>query len=309
MKPLVSYYGGKGRIASQIVDQLMRIPHTVYAEPFAGGLAVLFAKPLPAVGDSSHYREAINDNNQLLVNLYRVAQWQPQEFNHIIQHTPYSKAEHTKALQICKTPDQYNDLQKAWAYYVNLQQSFANTANAGWRTAVIGRNQSYTWENKRQRLPDCLQRLSQVHIDDKDALDFIDTWDSPETIFYCDPPYPGSNQGHYTGYTLNDWQQLCNKLDSCQSSYILSNYPQQIQPKSAQHIIQIQATMSASGSGQTKRSDRSIKPSSTELGDRSRTEILWICNRSNLIRDDLNQALHAISSSLTHHQTNLFHLP
>lgn len=42
MKTPISYYGGKARIASAIVPHIMAIPHTVYAEPFAGGLAVLY---------------------------------------------------------------------------------------------------------------------------------------------------------------------------------------------------------------------------------------------------------------------------
>jgi DNA modification methylase len=47
MKPIISYYGGKQRIASRIVDVLRTIPHTVYVEPFAGsgttGVAALRA--------------------------------------------------------------------------------------------------------------------------------------------------------------------------------------------------------------------------------------------------------------------------
>jgi len=306
MKPLISYYGGKQRIATQIVKVLNKIPHTVYAEPFAGGLAVLFAKPLPVVGNGHHYRESINDSSELLINLYRVAQWQPEEFQRIIEWTLFSKSEYSKAIQICKNPSEYSDIEKAWAYYVNIQQSFSNKLDAGWGVRLHSRNGASTWQSKKERLLECLERLKEVHIDCRDALDFIDAWDSPQTLFYCDPPYPGTNLGHYDGYTMDDWQALCEKLDSCESSYVLSNYPQEIEPKSAQQRIEIQTVMSASGKGKVGKATRSTAATQEELGERTRTEVLWVCDRSSRMRSDLDSALRSIDIALTINQMSLF---
>ena len=47
MRTPISYYGGKQRMASKIVALMP--PHTVYVEPFFGGGAVFFAKPVPPV--------------------------------------------------------------------------------------------------------------------------------------------------------------------------------------------------------------------------------------------------------------------
>jgi hypothetical protein len=68
MKPLISYYGGKQRLAPKIVPLLQRISHTVRAIPFAGGLGVEAAWPRPPVSDASHYRVAINDHSKLRKN-------------------------------------------------------------------------------------------------------------------------------------------------------------------------------------------------------------------------------------------------
>ena len=61
MKPPISYYGGKQRMASKIIPLIP--PHTVYVEPFAGGAAILFNKPWPSVTNRDHYREIINDTD------------------------------------------------------------------------------------------------------------------------------------------------------------------------------------------------------------------------------------------------------
>ncbi len=60
-------------MSRHILPLLESIPHTVYVEPFAGGAALLFAKERRKITDKSHYREVINDTNNLVVNFYRVA--------------------------------------------------------------------------------------------------------------------------------------------------------------------------------------------------------------------------------------------
>ena len=38
------------------------------------------------------------------------------------------------------------------------------------------------------------QRLLRVQIENAPAIDVIQRYDSPETLFYCDPPYPHGSQ-------------------------------------------------------------------------------------------------------------------
>lgn len=290
MKPLISYYGGKQRIASRIVEVIDTIPHTVYCEPFFGGGAVFFARQRPMVSNNDHYREVINDSSKALINLYRVAREQPAEFERWIRFTPYSQEEHRRAIAICKKPEAVTPLEWAWAYYVNIQQSFSNVLNTGWRTGVLSRNVAATWESQRNNIPECLQRLADVHISCEDALNVIQRWDSPHTFFYLDPPYPNYEQGHYNGYSMDEWKALCELLDAIQGSYILSNYPQAIEPVTAQQKIEIDVLVSASREGRVKAS-RSRKATQEELGDRKRTEILWVCDRSRNAREDLQGLL------------------
>ena len=287
MKTLISYYGGKQKIASKILKYFP--PHSVYVEPFAGGATMLFTKPVLPVKQNVHYRECLNDTSKLLINMYRVAIEYPDDFNRKIQATLYSQEDHKRAINICKNPDGYTELQKAWAYYVNINTSFSNTLNSGWTTGVNGENKGYGFLRKKIRLPEALDRLKSVYVSCEDAIRCIQRWNSPQTLFYCDPPYPGANQGHYSGYTLDDWQNLCNTLDNIQGSYVLSNYPQSIEPKSAQQRVEIKAFAHGSAKGRVG-VDRTKDPD-VPVQENKRTEVLWVCDRSGSVRPSLVKVL------------------
>ena len=274
MKTPISYYGGKQRIASQIVEVLESIPHTVYVEPFSGGLAVLYAKKVRD-GNSDNYREAINDINQCLITFWRVARNSPDELQRYLELTPYSQEEYRVSKQIYNNPSEYDEIKIAWAVYIQCNMSFANKIKAGWGTQTMSHNSATTWHNRKANLPQAFERLEKVHIGCEDALKFIKRWDSPQTLHYVDPPYPSTNQGHYKGYTLDDYQALCDALDNCQGSYVLSNYAQEIAPKSAQRLVEIETVMSAANG--KDRSNLAIK----------RIEKLWICDRSSGMRGDI----------------------
>lgn len=261
MKPLISYYGGKQRIAKKILEYFP--PHHVYVEPFVGGAALLFAKESPQTKNQGQNIEVINDKDELLINLYRMAQDKPLELAHKLKLTLFSQSEYKKSVQILRNHTDYTDLEKAWAYYTNIEQGFANTIGNSWGIGKK-RNLGHELFIKNERLLSIFDRLKYVHISCEDALACIKRWDSPNTFFYLDPPYPNTNQGHYTGYTLKDWTILCDTLDQIQGSYILSGYYQHKQPQSVKRVIQIQ-TKSTAAAG-----------SNTEM----RTEILWICDRS-----------------------------
>lgn len=278
MKPLLSYYGGKQRLSTRVVNLIETMPHTVYSEPFCGGAAVLFAKPRKAVGNQDRYREAINDKNDLISNFYRVGKLRSTELTELIKSTLYSQSDHFKAIAICKDPNSYSDLERAWAVYVNCNMSFANKMNGGWGAGVVSRNLACTWQSRLTRLIEQLDRLQSVHIGSEDAIKFIKRWDSPTTLHYCDPPYVDTDQGHYKGYAQTDLNLLIETLSHCHGSFILSGYSAGDVPPSWS-CIEIPVTSSASGKGKVRR-DRSIGARPADLGDRSRVEKLWYLDRS-----------------------------
>ena len=256
-------------MANKIIPIVKSIPHTAYVEPFCGGASILFARPKRMVTNSDNYREVINDTSDFLINFYRVAKTQTQELVELIDATLYSESDYRKAKLIHKNPSDYSNLDSAWACYLVCNHSYANSMGKGWAFGKYGRNAAVTFENKKRDLFSLCQRLDGVYISSQDALDCIDRWDCPDALFYCDPPYIGTNMGHYKGYSLEDYSKLCDKLSHIEGKYILSNYPQDIVPSNYTQRLEFDTVQSAS---------KSEKGSANK--DNKRTEVLWIKRES-----------------------------
>lgn len=267
MKPPISYYGGKQRMAHNIIPLIPK--HTVYVEPFAGGAAVFFMKPWPNIKNSNHYREVINDNNQALINFYRVLQKDGQELINRLLLSPYSKQQYTESRDLEIGDDK---IEAARRYFINANQSFAKKLNGGWGRSVCSKHDALSYINKVENLPKFLDRMTGVYIECDDAINVIKNWDSPQTFFYCDPPYPGTHQGHYKGYGTEQLAKLVETLEQCQGSFILSNYEQPtITIPNNWEVYKYSTTASANG---RVGKDRSITHAIDKTKD-SRTEIVW----------------------------------
>jgi DNA adenine methylase len=183
----VWWYGGKGHLAKKL---LPLIPQgRIYVEPYAGAASVLFHRqPAPV--------EVLNDLNRDLVNLFRHLQ-DPECFaalQHRLTWTLYSLEEFRLALEILQDSES-TAADRAWAFFVTQNQGFGGLAKSegNWgRVFVSDRNMAGTtnkWRGRLKLLPWWHERLSRVQLDCRDALEIVRYWDSPDTVFYLDPPY------------------------------------------------------------------------------------------------------------------------
>lgn len=270
MKPPFSYYGGKQRMASKIIPYIPK--HTVYVEPFCGAATLLFKKPWPKVTNTHHYREYINDTNKLVFIFFDVLSRRGSELADRIAVYPLSEKHHSTAKEICKNPVGVDELELAIAFFVNIQQSFSNKLNSGWGRSVFSMNLQATWA-KVKYLYDYVERMSSVGISCQDALKCITQFDSPQTFFYCDPPYPSTDQGHYKGYTQENFNDLVTILSACKGSAIVSCYNQD--DKFDPYIwTKVEFSAHCSVRGRVGY-DRSKKKDESDQ-DRKRTEVIYI---------------------------------
>lgn len=248
MKPLISYYGGKQRLAPTII-QLM--PHfKSYIEPFCGGAAVFFALP-----EDKKRVEVLNDKDERIVTLYRVAKTKTDALIEMIDGTPYSRSCHKRASNIFNGKQEATDLEVAWAVYVTIMQGFGNKAAHGWKYGR-GRKEAQYYTTMKLRLKKQINRLDNVYIECDDALKIIERWDSKDSFFYLDPPYPGTECGHYKGYTLSDYKNLIDLLATIKGKFILSNYEQPVTLSDRWRKVEIELACSVNHVGRSKASRR-----------------------------------------------------
>ncbi len=149
MRTPLTYYGGKQLLAAQIVPLMPA--SRVYIEPFAGGAAVLFAKPRVE-------RETLNDKDGWIMRFWRALRERPDELAAAVAATPYSRADWKAAEAVRKSgvlPD--DDVEAARLLLVDIDQSFSRSRSS-WSVPCIGegrgRWQPGTWDNLPPKLPD-----------------------------------------------------------------------------------------------------------------------------------------------------------
>ncbi len=220
------WYGGKYSHLDWLLPLLPRTRH--YCEPFGGSAAVLLNRePSPI--------ETFNDIDGEIVNFFRVLREQKEALIEAIGLTPFSREEFERA--ITEPTEGLSDLERARRFYVRARQvrtGLAQTASPGrWAhcrlTSRAGMAGAVSrWLGSVEALPEIAQRLLRVQIEHDDAFNVIRRYDSPETLFYCDPPYPHGTRGDRRAYryemTDRDHERLAGLLHSLQGKVALSGY-------------------------------------------------------------------------------------
>ncbi|WP_126248016.1 DNA adenine methylase [Chitinophaga rhizosphaerae] len=220
MKSLLTYYGGKQKLAP-LINGLIP-PHQLYCEPFVGGAAVFWYKRPSEV-------EVLNDANGELMNFYQVVK---QNYNGLmaqIDATLHHRRQHIHAWVIYLNPELFSPAQRAWAIWVLATQSFAARLDGSWGfdlAANVTTNKIFNSRDEFTRL--YAARLEKVQLESKDALYIIRSRDTEKSFFYCDPPYYNSDMGHYKGYSKRDFFALLKTLSEIRGKFLLSSYPSQV---------------------------------------------------------------------------------
>lgn len=216
MTPL-TYYGGKQKLAKVIIPLIP--PHKTYVEPFVGGGAIFWSKPITEV-------EVINDYNRELINFYEMVQNHFVELEKMIRISLHSRSLHNDALVIYNNPHLFDRLQRAWAVWVLCNQSFSSIVGASWGYDKTTSSTTKKISNKRNSFSEEYAiRLQNVQIENTDALRIINSRDDTSCFHYCDPPYYNSDCGHYDGYSKEDYASLLRCLSQIRGKFLLSSYP------------------------------------------------------------------------------------
>jgi DNA adenine methylase len=237
----IKCHGGKRYLAGAVVAVMPR--HRRYVEPYAGSLQVLCRRDpndrrlwWGTGGDDAGVAELVNDLNGRLTNFWRVLRSKTlsDELIRMLQVTEFSEATFAEAQMAQDDPD---EVRRAWAFFVVNRQS-RQALGKDWASVVRGRNRggmydhSSAWLSAVEGLP-AVRRLSRVAVLNRDALDVIREEDTPETLFYLDPPYVHGTRAArkaYGPYEMSDGQhrQLLGLLLGLKGKVILSGYANEL---------------------------------------------------------------------------------
>ncbi len=220
------WYGGKYSHLDWLLPLLPNTKH--YCEPFGGSAAVLINRePAPI--------ETYNDLDGELVNFFRVLREDKGSLLEAIGLTPFSREEFEQAIELPTEP--ISDLERARRFFIRARQvrtGLAQTASSGrWAHCLLTSRAGMAgavsrWLGSVEGLSEIAQRLLRVQIENAPAIDVIRRYDSKETLFYCDPPYPHDSRGDSRAYayemTDDDHRQLAAVLHEVQGKVALSSY-------------------------------------------------------------------------------------
>jgi DNA adenine methylase len=219
--PVVKYPGSKWRLARWIVTHMP--PHTAYCEPFAGSLAVLFAKPRAKL-------ETINDLDGAVVNLWRVVRERPEALARALALTPYSREEY----DLSYAPPTGDPVEDARRFVVRCSQAFGSKlgTRTGWRHVITteyapNRPPSAQWLDLPDRVWRAHERLRRVQIERRPALEVVGAHAREEVLIYADPPYVLSTRsGRQYRHEMTDDEhvQFVAALDAHPGPALLSGY-------------------------------------------------------------------------------------
>ncbi len=228
MSKLIAFgwYGGKFSHLDWLLPLLPKTTH--YCEPFAGSAAVLINRePSPV--------ETYNDMDGEVANFFRVLREQKDALIEAIGLTPFSREEFERA--ISESTEGLPDLERARRFFIRARQvrtGLAQKASSGrWAhcrlTSRAGMAGAVSrWLGSVEALPEIAQRLLRVQIEHDTAIRVIQRYDSPETLFYCDPPYPHASRGDSSAYKYemsdDDHRELASVLRNVEGKVALSGY-------------------------------------------------------------------------------------
>lgn len=183
--------------------------------------------------------EVFNDIDDAIVNLFRIVRdpASAEELQALVELTPFGRTEFVRC--ITKTDKQLSDVEKARRFLMRSFGAFATLAKPRNKLfdgmfSSVGRNPRFRWSTLPETIQLTMHRLQGVLIECRPYEDVIKRYDSPETLFYVDPPYLLSESGERAEeiydnmFTEEQHIELIERLQELQGAVMLSGYPSPI---------------------------------------------------------------------------------
>lgn len=194
MNAPIRYFGGKGGMFRDIIAHFPPPDYDTYIEPFGGAYSVGLQMPyLPPI-------EIYNDLERNVYTLYKVIRDDAlfPAFVRRVNLTPYHEDERNEA-RATLDREGITDLERAVAFFVANRLSH-NGIGGFSCTGIVRRGMDKCvsdYLTAMDGLGDLHVRLRRLVVYNRDALDLIAAYATPNCFLYCDPPYLWDKRGSY----------------------------------------------------------------------------------------------------------------
>ena len=237
-RAILGMVGGKARQGPWIIDHLPRYIES-YVEPYCGAATVLLNREATGV-------ETMNDIDHGITTLFRILRdCDTEKLVRMLQLTPYSREEFVLAKQ--PIDPTLPDEETGRRLFVRFSQAFGglgqtaahNTAHTdgGWALAKASKSHRMgisvgVWLRRIDRLYQVAERLRQVQIECRPALQVLKAYDRTHTVFFVDPPYlpdavrnrKASKRAYAHSMTVEDHEELLEVLVGLKGMVLISGY-------------------------------------------------------------------------------------
>jgi DNA adenine methylase len=227
-KKLIAFgwYGGK---FSHLDFILPKLPEDAvhFCDVFGGSAAIIINRKPALI-------ETYNDIDSELVNFFEILRNHGDELIKLISLTPFSREE---LILACSPTQNLSNLERARRFYVRARQTrtgLAQTSSEGrWAHCVLTSRAGMAgavsrWLGAIEGLPEIVQRLQRVQIENSPAIDIIERYDTSDTLFYLDPPYVHESRSDTKayGFEMSDMEhfELATVLNQIKGRAVISGY-------------------------------------------------------------------------------------
>ncbi|MBA4136764.1 MAG: DNA methyltransferase [Opitutus sp.] len=205
-RAVVSWAGGKGKLLKHLLPLIK--PHTCFVEVFGGSIALSLAKERSQV-------EVVNDINGDLVSFYRCCKY----------HLDALLDEMDLVLNSRQDFEDYGaqrgltEIQRSARWFLRNKLSFAGHGEHYAITRSVPHN------SRTQRLIAIRalnRRLDRTTIERRSWEQIFKSYDSSETLFFLDPPYPEPGGALYGGWDDLALERFCAAVKKLRGAWIFT---------------------------------------------------------------------------------------
>ncbi len=211
-KSPISWMGGKSRLVNTLLPLLPN--HKGYIEVFGGAGHLLFGK------DTSKW-EVLNDLDGNLMNFWAVVKSAPAQLISSFDYSLVSRRTFDEYRKIYAQGDYDDCIQRAHIFYYLVRAAFGSRMRGPTFGTGCDRN-NLKIENIEQDIMQAYERLKTVVIENVSFERILRTYDSPESLFFLDPPYHKTAQ--YTVGSLKEEQyhELAGMCSNIKGKFLLT---------------------------------------------------------------------------------------